>query len=410
MIAAPAPVLAPAGFNQCQAALEGVGAGIGASLRAIDCAAGQMSQAAFSRIFGPDGAFLLPLQVLLTIFVAFLGYGLITGRLRIGLSSLAPRIFTLVAVVTFATSWIAFQSVFWNLTVGGPDEIAGALMGSQGSATTIFADKLDVVMYSLMEASGGDGAAAETTSIFSPPGLLWAGGTMLLLGTVGVLATCKIALAVLLALGPIFIVTALFKPTRGLFTGWLKAVVLMALAPLFAVLGGTLMLELATPVLSSLMATPGEIDVRPAMAFFMIGAVHLALMAMVMKVTSTMVAGWSVFGFAGSGSSSDDAQSRAPAAASPASPAPAAAGMSRERSLTSGMSAAPARDIRVSTMAPLPANDTGTGTGGTSRETRIITGAAASGGATKAETTALSRARGIGSRFKSAPIRSMETK
>ncbi len=400
----------PAGYDQCQSALEGVGAGIGASLRAIDCAASEMSQVAFSRIFGPEGAFLLPLQVLLTIFVAFLGYGLITGRLRIGLSALAPRIFTLVAVVTFATSWIAFQSVFWNLTVGGPDQIAGALMGTDGSATTIFADKLDVVMYSLMEASGGDGAAAETTSIFSPPGLLWAGGTMLLLGTVGVLATCKIALAVLLALGPIFIVMALFKPTRGLFTGWLKAAVLMALAPLFAVLGGSLMLELATPVLSSMMATPGQIDVRPAMAFFMIGAVHLALMAMVMKVSSTMVAGWSVFGFAASDTSKDEPQARAPAAASIAPMAPASAGISRERAVTSAMSSAPPRDIRVTGAAPQAANDTGGGARGTSRETRIITQAGSSGGAGQAQNTPLSRARGIGSRFKSAPVRSPETK
>ena len=191
--------------------------------------------------------------------------------------------------------------MFWNLTVGAPDQIASALMGTPGSATTIFADKLDVVMYSLMEASGGEGMA-ETTSIFSPPGLLWTGATMLLLGTVGVLATTKIALAVLLSLGPIFIVMALFRPTRGLFTGWLKAVVMVALAPLFTVLAGSLMLELATPVLSSLMATPGKIDVRPAMAFFMIGAVHLALMFMVMKVASTMVKGWSVFGLSASSS------------------------------------------------------------------------------------------------------------
>ncbi|HSG55349.1 MAG TPA: type IV secretion system protein [Paracoccaceae bacterium] len=394
MNAAPPPA---AGIDQCQAALEGVGAGIGASLRAIDCAANAMSQAAFSRIFGPDGAFLLPLQILLTIFVALLGYGLITGRLRIGLSALAPQLITLGIVLTLATSWIAFQSVFWNVLVGGPDEIAGVLMGTDGSASTIFADKLDVVMYSLMEASGGAGAA-ETTSIFSPPGLLWAGGTMLLLGTVGVLATCKIALAVLLGLGPIFIVMALFKGTRGLFAGWLKAAVLMALAPLFAVLAGTLMLELATPVLSSMMATPGQIDVRPAMAFFMIGAVHLALMAMVMKVTSTMVAGWSVFGFASPADRNDERQDRPPSAdrsvqvAGPASPSLAGA---------PGMSAAPVRDIRLATNMPIPANDSG-GSSSTSRETRIITGAASPGTRGPAESAAPSRARGIGSRFKSA--------
>jgi type IV secretion system protein VirB6 len=258
-----------------------------------------------------------------------------------------------------------------------------------------------------MEASGGTGAS-ETTSIFSPSGLLWAGGTMLLLGTVGILATCKIALAVLLALGPIFIVMALFKGTRGLFTGWLKAVVLMALAPLFAVLAGTLMLELAAPVLSSLMLTPGQIDVRPAMAFFMIGAVHLALMGMVMKVTSTMVAGWTVFGFAGQGDRNDD---RRDGGAAPDQLAPLALANAvalRERA-GGGMSAAPARDIRVaSTSTPLAANDSGAGARVTSRETRIIAGAGATGSGNPNETTALSRARGIGSRFKTAPARPTE--
>ena len=388
----------------CQAALEGVGAGIGASLRAVDCAASEMSQAAFNRLFADGGAFTLTLQLLLTIFVALIGYGLITGRLRIGLSSLAPRLFTMVVVVTLVTSWIAFQTLFWNIAVLGPDQIAGVLMGTDGSATatTIFADKLDVVMLSLMQASGGD-AMGETTSIFSPPGLLWAGGTMLLLGTVGVLATCKIALAVLMALGPIFIVMALFKGTRGLFTGWLKAVVLMAIAPLFAVLGGSLMLELATPVLSALLQTPGTIDVRPAMAFFMIGAVHLALMFMVMKVATTMVSGWTVFGFAAQGGKGDD-DARSRALAPGRAPAPALTQSSaRERAVQA--SPAPMRDIRVAAATPVAANDSG-GERIVSRETRIISGAAA--GSTPTTSISGSRTRGIGSRFKSAPHRSTE--
>jgi len=399
---------AQASSAQCANALEGVGAGIGASLRAIDCAASEMSQAAFSRIFGAEGAFQLPLQIMLTLFVALLGFGLVTGRLRIGLSSLVPRLVTLGVVLTFATSWIAFQSVFWNLLVLGPDEIAGGLMGGNGSATTIFADKLDVVMYSLMEVSGGDGAA-ETTSIFSPSGLLWSGGTMLLLGTVGVLATCKIALAVLMALGPIFIVTALFKATRGLFAGWLKAAVLMALAPLFAVLGGSLMLELATPVLSALMSTPGRIDVRPAMAFFMIGAVHLALMFMVTKVASAMVSGWNVFGFVGASDRTDTDRGSSTVADRQASQVLLNTTVA-DRQAQAATSAAASRDIRIAQAAPLAANDTGGAGGGreTIRETRVVTeGASAS--AQQGQSTQ-ARARGIGSRFKSAPIRSTEKK
>lgn len=386
----------------CQGALDGVGSGIGASLRAVDCAAGQMAEAAFGRLFGMDGMLTVPLTILLTLFIALLGFGLITGRVRIGLSSLTPRMMTLILVVTFATSWVAFQSVFWNLAVGAPDEIAGVLMGTQGSATNIFADKLDVVLMSLMEASGGE-AMDTDTSLYSPPGLLWAGATMLLLGTVGVLATSKIALAVLMALGPVFIVMALFKGTRGLFTGWLKGVVLLAIAPLFAVLAGSLMLELAVPVLSGLMATPGQIDVRPAMAFFMIGAVHLALMFMVMKVAATMVAGWSVFGMAGNERGDEQGAS---SAVQPRPAQQAALTSTTARDRASGASAAPARDIRVTGSMPAAANDTG-GTRSTIRETKVV-GGAASGSSGQSGSSPISRARGIGSRFKSAPLRTTE--
>jgi len=387
----------------CQNALDGVGAGIGASLRAVDCAANEMAQAAFGRLFEPGGALYNSLTVILTLFIALLGFGLITGRLRISLSSLTPSMFTLVAVVSFTTSFVLFQTVFWNLAVLGPDWIASILMGTDGSATTIFADKLDVLMFSLMEVSGGDAMDANT-SIFSPPGLLWSGGTMLLLGTVGVLATCKIALAVLMALGPIFIVMALFKGTRGLFVGWLKGVTMMALAPLFAVLAGSLMLELSTPVLAALLATPGQIDVRPAMAFFMIGTVHLALMFIVMKVATTMVSGWSVFGLVGSDRGSE---APAPAYVPDRVPSPALT-QTTARDRAAQASPPPARDIRVSAAAPHAANDTGAGGGaGTSRETRIVTGPASTEGSASNKTP-VSRARGIGSRFKSAPNRSTE--
>lgn len=388
--------------TECMRAMEGVGAGIGASLRGVDCAANAMAQAAFNNLFA-NGAMSTTLTLALTLFVAFIGFGLITGRTRLGLSSLTPKMVTVGLVATFATSWLAFSAVFWNVAVLAPDWIATAIMGTDGSATVIFADKLDVVMLSLMEASGDDAMDANT-SIFSPPGLLWSGGTMLLLGTVGVLATCKIALAILMGLGPIFILLALFNGTRGLFVGWLKGLVLMALAPLFAVLGGSLMLELTVPVLSSLMATPGEIDVRPAMAFFMIGAVHLALMFMVLKVTTTMVSGWSVFGLAGNNAADQGGRDTTTGGAAQPPIAPALVNTTAADRAAQTSAAAGARDIRLTANTPAAANDTGSNT---TRETRVITGGhVPDQGGTTSNTP--SRARGIGSRFKSAPKRSTE--
>ena len=388
----------------CQQVMDGVGTSVAASLRAVDCAAGMSAEAAFGRLFGPNGALLQALTILLTLYVAFFAFSLITGRSRLGVSALTPRMLTLGIVLTFATSWAAYQNVVWNLAVGAPDQLAGILSGVRGSATQVFADKIDIVFSALM---GATGSAADNATAFSPPGLLWLGATLLLLGTVGVLATCKIALAVLLGLGPVFVVLALFRATRGLFVGWLKGVVLLALAPLFAVLGGSLMLELSVPVLRKLGETPGQIDDTAAMAFFMIAAVHVALMFMVLKVAGSMVSGWEVFGLAhlqgrdGDRSMGASAAARqAPIAATTlAAPAQAAA------------SPAPSREIRVSRAAlPSAANDIAVQGGSVRRETQIVSGAAAAAGG---GIPSPSRSRGIGSRFrpaaqKTAQVRSTE--
>lgn len=384
----------------CQNALDGVGSGVAASLRAVDCAANAMAQGAFGRLFGPNGELVAALTILLALFVALIGFALITGRTRIGIAQLTPRMMTLGLVLTFATSWAAYHSVVWNLATGAPDEIARALMGTPGQATHVFADKIDIVFLALIEASGG-GAMDGATSTFSPQGLLWLGATLLLLGTVGVLATAKIALAVLLALGPVFFVLALFDGTRGLFVGWLKGVVLLAIAPLFAVLGGSLMLELAVPVINALTETPGKIEPRAAMAFFLIGAVHAALMVLVMKVAATMVSGWTVFGLAQGGSDREGGATSMTRGSGPIAAQPA-------RSLASVPgSPAPSREIRV-TSAPSAANDPGLPQAAMRRETHVLAGTGGAFGAGPSANPAPSRARGVGSRFRSVPPRPLE--
>lgn len=380
----------------CQQAVEGVGNSVAASLHGVDCAAGQMAEAAFGRLFGTNGALLPALMILLVIYVALFAIALMTGRSRIGINSMTSRLVTIGLVLTFATSWIAYQSVVWNLATGAPNELASILMGTSGNATDVFAAKIDVVFQALIQASNGQTA----DSAFSPPGLLWLGGTLILLGTVGILATSRIALAVLLALGPVFVVLALFRGTRGLFTGWLKGVVLLALAPLFAVLGGSLMLELAVPVLTALLQTPGQIDPQAAMAFFMIGAVHAALMILVMKVAGTMVSGWTVFGLAGKPA----AESANPALVRQVSQvATPAAGIAVDQARAAA--ASQSRQIRIASSAPAAANDAGPGAAG-SRATRVVR--AGESVAAVASSQYQSRARGVGSRFRAAPARRLE--
>ncbi|AOL22886.1 type IV secretion system protein VirB6 [Erythrobacter litoralis] len=380
--------------TSCDLVAQDMGAGVAAALTAVDCIAAQVSEQAFGRLFGDDGQMRLVLVSLLVFYAVFFGISLMLGRSNVSVRHLVPRIMTVGLVLTFATSFVAFSTVFYNIFVLGPDWVAGVLTGTEGSATATFAQKLDIVFLAVQEASTGQ----SDINAFSPPGMMWLGAMLLLLGTVGLLVTARIGLALLLAVGPIFVVLALFNGTRGLFTGWLKGMTMLALAPLFAVLGGTIMLEIAVPILAALLAVPGQIDQQAAMAFFLVGAVHMALMFMALKVTTTMVSGWQVFGLAGTADSvrGIDTARMAPASAAASAPgaartAPApAAGTAPRRVDVAGMRTAP------------PANDYGSTAGMTSvRETRVYATSSGVGQAGEGSPAA-SRTRGIGNRFRPA--------
>jgi type IV secretion system protein VirB6 len=261
-------------------------------LGSVDCETAQVTRLAFERIFGVHGALALALTVLLSLYVALLATSVLTGRSTMRLSLLTPRALTVGLVLTFATSWVAYQQVVWNLAVGAPDQIAGILVGSHGSAVHLFASRLDDLFTAVADAAKtASTAAADPTNKnapFSPPDLLWLSAMLLLLGTAGVLIVARIALAAMLAIGPLFIVMALFESLRGLFEGWLKSVVLFAVVPLLTVLVGSGALLLLTPMVQSLTLSGDAPSMQMALGIFVGACIYVALMLMAIKAATVL--------------------------------------------------------------------------------------------------------------------------
>ena len=272
--------------------------GIAEALRNIDCVTENAVETAFSRLFGTSSALSQALTLILTIYIALLAISLLTGRTQLRLSLLTPRMLQLGLVLTFATSWVAYQSVGWNLLTGAPDEIAGVILGNQGSATQLFAQRLDVLFDVIANSAHLAQSANATATVGTVPAvanlspkpadLLWLGSLMLLVGTVGVLIVARIALAAVMALGPVFIVMALFKGTRGLFEGWLKAAIMLALTPLFAVLIGGGTLVMAAPMIRALARAGGQVSLGLATNIFLAAFVYLSLMVLAMRAAATI--------------------------------------------------------------------------------------------------------------------------
>jgi type IV secretion system protein VirB6 len=275
------------------------------ALRNVDCLSGQAVETAFSRLFGSSGALSQALTLVLTLYVALLALSLLTGRSGIRLNMLTPRMLQLGLVLTFATSWVAYQNVGWNLLVGAPDQIASILLGTKGSATQLFAQRLDMLFDVIARSahlSASANATAATVGVVpqiagsspKPADLLWAASLLLLLGTVGVLIVARIALAAVMALGPIFIIFALFSGTRGLFEGWLKAAVMLALTPMLAVLLGGGTLVLIAPMFNALAQAGGKVSLELASSIFLAAFVYAALMVLAMRATAMITGGWTL--------------------------------------------------------------------------------------------------------------------
>ena len=384
-------------MSMCEDLVEGASAGVAPALRAVDCMAGETTAMAFNRLFGAEGALMPALTIILTLYIAFFALSLLAGRSRLSIPALTPKMLTLGLVLTFATSWMAYSQVVWNLAVGAPDQLASLLMGADGSATQIFADRIDIVLAAIGEISQAAGqglnqaAAAQSaaTGTFTPANLMWLAALLLLLGTVGILVTARIALAVLLALGPVFVVFALFSGTRGLTAGWLRGVVMTGLAPLFVVTSGSFTLELMVPVLNALGGIQG-IDPRAAMALFLIASVHVALMAMVLKVSQSMVSGWQVFGLA---ARDNDAKGAAASGSGIAAAQPVAA---------PAQSSSPRRMATIAAAGAGSEMASGSASGSGASHTRrtVTTTQVTSAPSSSLPPLARQRARGIGSRFR----------
>jgi type IV secretion system protein VirB6 len=321
-------------------------ASIADALSKVDCLTAEATQMSFNRLFGPGGSLTPALTILLTLYVAFFAVNLLTGRSTLRLSLMTPKMMTMGLVLTFVTSWIAYQSVVWNLAVGAPDQVASVLLGSSGSATHLFADRLDALFTAVTNAANSLAGESEPgAKLASPSNMLWISALMLLLGTVGVLVVCRIALAALLMLGPVFIVLALFQGTRGLFEGWLKSVVAFAMVPLLTVVMGSGAVITIMPMVQGLATSGGEISLRTSVGILVASMVYFALMFLVIELARSLTSGWKLGKSAErAGGGESAAHSRADALAIEktlaAAPAADSFGADRVRSTIASLSAA----------------------------------------------------------------------
>lgn len=178
--------------------------------------------------------------IAMTIYVVWLGYQLMIGKMGLTAGAIIWSIGRMLLIYAMAFYWSSFGPLAAKAAIAGPDAIATVICqstggeGCQGSDST-GSSSTTQGLSAIWNAGATVGTNVVQAGGYTGVGLMLAGIViMVIVGFLVVLAAAllimtKIALFVLLATAPIFISMALFNFTSGIFSAWLSTILTYAL-------------------------------------------------------------------------------------------------------------------------------------------------------------------------------------
>ena len=231
-------------------------------IETIDCQAAYLGSYGWQAL-GQSGSIAATVVTgLLTLFVALFGIRLLFGPAP-GFRDVIGDVLRIGIVLTLAFSWPAFRTVIHDVVLDGPGDLvvsAGAPLMNDDATLIQRAQSVDDGLQRLTGLGTGRQTAAylddaSLGSRFGAQGLedenaFGMARLFYLAGIIGSYGLLRLLAGLLLALAPLAAGMLLFEATRGLFAGWLRALVLALIAT--AALGVILAAE--TAILSPLLA------------------------------------------------------------------------------------------------------------------------------------------------------------
>lgn len=245
----------------------------------LDCQGRALGENGFAAVAGGVAGGLL--TGIVTIFIALIGYRLILGHVP-GIRDGVTWMVRLGVVLALATSWPAFQTLIYRVAVDGPDELAAVLLPAAG-LTTGTGGRIQAAYDALrlgtevvparaatpvnVDLAAGTSAATVAPAIQSavqprtvqPP--LPQTASLLVVFTAGIGGALRVAIGLLLALGPLIVMGLLFDATLGLVAGWLRALFGAALALLAATIVTALEMTVLDGELARIGSLSGSLDI-----------------------------------------------------------------------------------------------------------------------------------------------------
>lgn len=225
-----------------------------------------------------------------TIALAVTGYLLLTGQLGMRVPDLLPRLVRWAVIVTLLLNMPQVYTLAYDLVTLVPTQIAQFLLTLAPRSPD--EDQVIGMIESVMEA-GIDSAGRiwQDASYFSLTpyiisSLLLVTALLLAIVATVLLVLSKLAVGILLAVGPFFLVFRLLDVGKGLFEGWLRQLLTFALVPVFVyslIALNFAILEESHLQLTAATAPGAIVTLTTVVPFVLVGIANLVLLTQVLS-------------------------------------------------------------------------------------------------------------------------------
>jgi type IV secretion system protein VirB6 len=233
---------------------------------------------------------------LATIYVMTWGYLLLMGKITEPLEAGFKRVALIALVLGVGLRLWLYNTVIVDTFYNAPSGLAAAMVGASDPVATIDAiwDSGGTVAGNLWDKGGllnGD------FGFYLAGALVWILMGVLCVYAMFLIALSSIALAVLLALGPLFMAMLFFDATRRFFSAWIAQLANYGLITLLTVMTAALLLQIVQSYAAQTAARGSAILTVDALNMVLIAVLVFLVLRQVMPIASGLAGGVSLNSF-----------------------------------------------------------------------------------------------------------------
>ena len=236
------------------------------------------------------------IAVLAVIYVMVWGYLQLLGEIQEPFMAGLKRIILLVVILGGALNLWAYNTLIVDTVFNAPGQLAAGMIGAYDSV-----DIIDQILF-----SGSDTASLliQKGGIFNGDFSYYVAGFAVytVVGLTAIyamflLSLSRIALSLLLSLGPLFIALLFFQTTKRFFESWIAQLANYAFITILTVLVAALMLNLLSTAANQAVALGGGISIADGVRVCLAAGLTFLIMRQVMPMAAGLASGLALSSF-----------------------------------------------------------------------------------------------------------------